>query len=117
MANFSDDRHKNRLVEIRLKCLPVLFSEICLQLGTYWKHILEVCIEAYKDHDNRLDICCRVYGQAFCVDLLGILDVLWPVVLLLLEGQAQWCPGWKFDQILAKSGGTLTLFHHEVSIC
>ena len=64
---------------------------------------LEAYIEAYKDHDNRLDIGYKLYGQDFCVDLLGLLDVLWPVVLLMLEGQAQWCPGWKFARYLPKA--------------
>lgn len=43
-----------------------------------------------------------MYGRDFVVDLLGLLDLLWPVVLLMQEGQAQWCPGWKIVRHVPK---------------
>lgn len=63
-------------------------------LGTY--------IETFKDHDNRMDVGYRLYGH-FVVDLLGLLDMLWPLVVLMLEGQSQWCPGWKFTHYVPKA--------------
>lgn len=63
---------------------------------------LEVYIESFKDHDNRQDLGYRLLGQDFCFDLMGVLDLLWPLVLLMLEGQAQWCPGWKFVRYMPK---------------
>ena len=50
----------------------------------------------------RMDLGYRLYGQDFVVDLLGLLDLLWPLVVLMLEGQAQWCPGWKFARHVPK---------------
>ena len=63
---------------------------------------LETYIETFKDHDNRMNLGYRLYGQDFVVDLLGLLDLLWPLVVLMLEGQAQWCPGWKFARHVPK---------------
>ncbi|XP_065055039.1 uncharacterized protein LOC135683655 [Rhopilema esculentum] len=64
---------------------------------------LEAYIESYKDHDNREDLGYKLCGQDFCFDLLGLLDLLWPLVTLMLEGQAQWCPGWKFAGYIPKA--------------
>ena len=63
---------------------------------------LEVYIETYKDHENREDIGYKLYGQDFCMDLCGMLDVLWPLVILMLEGQAGWVPGWKFAHYIPR---------------
>ena len=54
---------------------------------------LEVYIETFKDHDNHPDVGYKLYGRDFVIDLLGILDLLWPLVVLMLQSQAQWCPG------------------------
>ena len=56
---------------------------------------LELYIEAFKDHDNREEISFKIYGCDFVTDLLGILDLLRPLVTLMKQVQASWCPGWK----------------------
>ena len=35
--------------------------------------------------------------------ILGLLDLLWPLVTLMLEGQTQWCPGRKFAGYIQKA--------------
>ncbi len=64
-----------------------------------WK---KVYIEAFKDHDNQEDIGYQWYGQDFLTDILGTLDLLWPLVVLMLQMQAQWCPGWKLERYIPK---------------
>ncbi len=54
---------------------------------------LEAYIETFKDHDNRRDYSYKMYGQDFITDLLGCLDDFWPLVVFMLQAQAQWCPG------------------------
>ena len=56
---------------------------------------LEVYIETFKDHDNREELGCKLCGQDFVHDLLGILDLLWPLVVLMLQSQSNWYPCWK----------------------
>lgn len=56
---------------------------------------LEVYIETFKDHDNREEMGYKLCGQDFVHDLLGVLDLLWPLVVLMLQAQAEWYPGWK----------------------
>ena len=49
---------------------------------------LEVYIETFKDHDNREELQYKLCGQDFVHDLLGILDLLWPLVVLMLHSQS-----------------------------
>ena len=49
---------------------------------------LEVYMETFKDHDNREEIGYKLCGQDFVHDLLGVLDLLWPLVVLMLHAQA-----------------------------
>ena len=49
---------------------------------------LEVCIETFKDHDNHEELRYKLCGQDFVHDLLGILDLLWPLVVLMLHSQS-----------------------------
>ena len=56
---------------------------------------MEVYIETFKDHDNHEKVGYKLYGQDFVHNLLGVLDLLWPLVALMLQAQAQWYPGWK----------------------
>ena len=56
---------------------------------------LEVYINTYRDHNNKELNEYMIAGQDFIFDLLGIIDLLWPLVLLMLRGQALACPGWK----------------------
>lgn len=75
---------------------------------------LEVYIETFKDHENRLDVGYKLYGQDFAVDLLGLLDLLWPLVILMLQSQTQWCPGWKFESYIPAVQDQLTTFIAEM---
>eukprot|EP00112_Aurelia_sp_Birch-Aquarium-sp1_P023792 Seg7234.1 transcript_id=Seg7234.1/GoldUCD/mRNA.D3Y31 product="hypothetical protein" protein_id=Seg7234.1/GoldUCD/D3Y31 len=56
---------------------------------------LEVYVNTYRDHNNKEINEYMMAGQDFVFDLLGIIDLLWPLVLLMLRGQALACPGWK----------------------
>ena len=38
----------------------------------------------------------KLCGSDFIFDLCGVLDVLWPLVVLMLKMYLQWSPGWKF---------------------
>ena len=60
---------------------------------SFLEESLEVYIETFKHHDNRPDLRYKLYGQDFVLDLLGVLDLLWPLVLPMLQSQASWCPG------------------------
>ena len=75
---------------------------------------LEVYIETFKDHDNRPDVGYKLYGRDFVIDLLGILDLLWPLVVLMLQSQAQWCPGWKFESYIPAVQEQLSKFVKEM---
>jgi hypothetical protein len=46
---------------------------------------LEVYIETFKDPDNHEDFGYKLCGQDFVLDLIGILDLLWPLVVLMLQ--------------------------------
>lgn len=48
---------------------------------------IEVYVETFKDH---------IAEQDFLYHLMGVIDLLRPLVLLQLKGQALMCPGWKF---------------------
>jgi hypothetical protein len=75
---------------------------------------LEVYIQTFKDHDNRPDVGYKLYGRDFVIDLLGILDLLWPLVVLMLQSQAQWCPGWKIESYIPAVQDQLTMFIDEM---
>jgi hypothetical protein len=75
---------------------------------------LEGYIETFKDHNNRPDVCYNLYGRDFIINLLGILDLLWPLVVLMLQLQAQWCPGWKFESYIPGVQYQLTMFTYEM---
>ena len=61
---------------------------------------LEISYEAYVEtflgHHNEEEMRYKLCGNDFVYDLCGILDLLRPIVELMLMGQLQWCPGWKF---------------------
>jgi hypothetical protein len=52
---------------------------------------LETSIEAYinmfRDHDNQELNEYKIAGQDFVFDLLGVIDLLWPLVLLMVRAQ------------------------------
>ena len=76
---------------------------------------LEVYIETFKDHDNREEIGYKLCGQDFVHDLLGVLDLLWPLVVLMLHAQANWYPGWKLTSHIPLVKGQMESFVAEVS--
>ncbi len=76
---------------------------------------LEAYIETFKDHDNTPEVGYKLYGQDFVFDLMAVLDSLWPLVLLTLEAQAQWCPGWKFVRYIEKSRKEIQKVINEIS--
>jgi hypothetical protein len=57
---------------------------------------LEVYIETYRDHDNNEINKYKIAGSNFVYDLLGTIDLLWPLALLMTRGQLVWCPAWKY---------------------
>ncbi len=57
---------------------------------------LEVYVETFRDHDNRPLLEYQLAGSDFVYDLLGVIDLLWPLVVLMLRAQLQWCPGCKY---------------------
>lgn len=76
---------------------------------------LEVYIETFKDHDNREELGYKLCGQDFVHDLLGVLDLLWPLVVLMLQSQAEWYPGWKLCSHIPLVKRQIELFIVEVS--
>ncbi|CAB3985838.1 Hypothetical predicted protein [Paramuricea clavata] len=48
------------------------------------------------DHDNTEITEYKIAGTDFVYDLLGTIDLLWPLALLMIWGQLEWCPVWKF---------------------
>ncbi len=57
---------------------------------------LAVYIETFRDHDNTKITEYKIAGTNFVYDLLGTIDLLWPLALLMIQGQLEWCPVWKF---------------------
>ncbi|CAB4023042.1 Hypothetical predicted protein [Paramuricea clavata] len=56
----------------------------------------EAYAETFKDHHNKPDILYKLCGNDFVYDLCGLIDLLWPLVVLMLKAQQEWCPGWKW---------------------
>ena len=77
---------------------------------------LEVYIETFNDHDNRLDVGYRaLYGLKILSLIFWVwADLLWPLVVLMLQSQAQWCPGWMFGYYIPAVKAQLTKFVAEM---
>ena len=75
---------------------------------------IEVYIETFKDHNNSQVILYQIAGQDFLFDLMGMLDLLWPLVLLQLRGQSLIYPGWKFKKWITMALDQLKVFNQEV---
>ena len=96
------------------------YAHQCFMSSSYWslKNLadsLEVYMETFKDHDNREEIGYKLCGQDFVHDLLGVLDLLWPLVVLILHAQANWYPGWKMTTYIPLVKGQMESFLAEVS--
>ena len=76
---------------------------------------LEVYIETFKDHDNREEVGYNLCGQEFVHDLLGVLDLLWPLVFSMLQSQSNWYPGWKLCAHIPLVRRQMEKFTDEVS--
>ena len=76
---------------------------------------LEVYIETFKDHDNREELGYKLCGQDFVHDILVILDLLWPLVVLMLHSQSNWYPGWKLCAHIPLVKRQMEGFLNEVS--
>ena len=75
---------------------------------------IEAYINTYRDHDNHELNEYKIAGQDFLYDLLGLIDLLWPLVLLMLRAQLLRCPGWKIAGWLPQVRDRLILFSTEV---
>ena len=76
---------------------------------------IEAYINTYRDHDNHELNEYKIAGQDFLFDLLGLIDLLWPLVLLMLRAQLLRCPGWKIAGWLPQVRDRLILFSTEVT--
>ena len=75
----------------------------------------EVYVETFKDHHNAPDMLYKLCGNNFIFDLCGLIDLLWPLVVLMLRAQQEWCPGWKFPAFIDKVRKQITLFQQQIS--
>ena len=71
-------------------------------------------VETYRDHDNKEINEYKLAGQDFVFDLLGLIDLLRPILLLILRGQLLWCPGWKLVPWLNQTVKQLQFFSDEI---
>ena len=55
----------------------------------------EAYVETFKEHNNEEELLYNLCGSDFIFDLCGVLDMLWPLVVLMLKTQLQCSPGWK----------------------
>ena len=74
----------------------------------------EVYVETFKDHHNAPYMMYKLCGSDFIFDLCGIIDLLWPMVVLMLRAQQEWCPGWKFPAFIKKVRKQIKLFQQEI---
>ena len=75
----------------------------------------EAYAETFKDHHNKPDILYKLCGNDFVCDLCGLIDLLWPLVVLMLKAQQEWCPGWKFVTYVKRVKAQLKRFEKEVA--
>ena len=60
----------------------------------------EAYVETFKEHNNEEELLYNLCGSDFIFDLCGVLDMLWPLVVLMLKTQLQSRPGWKLPAYL-----------------
>ena len=56
----------------------------------------------------------KLAGWDSVFDLLGVIDLLCPIVLLMLRGQLLWCPGWKLVPWLDQTIKQLHFFSEKI---
>lgn len=76
---------------------------------------IEVYINTYRDHDNHELNEYKLAGQDFVFDLLGVIDLLWPLVLVMLRGQMLSCPGWKIAAWIPQVKDQMNWFAAQVT--
>ena len=75
----------------------------------------EAYINTFRDHKNQEVNEYLMAGQDFVVDLLSVIDLLWPLVLLMLRGQSLNCPVWKIvTWLLPKVKNQLIQFSEQI---
>lgn len=55
-----------------------------------------------------------MFGNDFVYDLSSILDLLWPIVLLMVKEQLQWLYRWKFAVFIDVALQRINLFSEEI---
>ena len=74
----------------------------------------ETYAETFKDHHNQPDILYKLCGNDFVYDLCGIIDLLWPIVVLMLKAQQECSPGWSFPEYVKRVKTQLRAFEQEI---
>jgi hypothetical protein len=74
----------------------------------------EAYVETFRDHRNEEEMRYKLCRADFVFDLCGLLDLLWPIFILMLKAQLQWCPGWKFPAYVKAAIAQIELFSSEV---
>ena len=74
----------------------------------------EAYVETFRDRQNDEETLYKLCGNDFIYDLCGILDLLWPIVVLILKAQLQWLPGWKFPAFIDAALQRINLFSEEI---
>ena len=89
------------------------FLSLSYQQFVRLEHSFAAYVETYRDHDNKEINEYKLAGRDFVFDLLGVIDLLRPIVLLMLRGQLLWCPGWKLVPWLVQTK-QLHFFSEEI---
>lgn len=55
-----------------------------------------------------------MFGNDFVYDLSSILDLLWPIVVLMAKEQLQWLYGWKLAVFIDAALQRINLFSEEI---
>ena len=74
----------------------------------------EAYVETFRDHDNDQKTLFKLCGNDFIFYLCGLLDLLWPVVILKLKAQLQWLLGRKFSIFVEQTISKIDMFAREV---
>ena len=76
---------------------------------------IEAYINTFRDHDNQELNEYKLAGQDFVFDLLRVIDLLWPLILVMLHGQMLSYLGWKIAAWIPQVKDQLNLFPAEIT--
>ena len=93
---------------------PQRFMSSCYLSLTNLQRSYETYAETFKDHHNQPDILYKLCGNDFVYDLCGIIDLLWPIVVLMLKAQQEWSPGWSFPEYVKRVKTQLRAVEQEI---